>query len=297
MGSNSTRLLVADVEGEAGTLSELERHSRVTRLGRGVDTAGQLAEAAIDDVCTEVADYLEIASRYEPERTVALATSAVRDAANGDAFLAELRERFGLPAQTIDGAEEAGLSWAGANVGRPTDDRRLVLDIGGGSTELILGTGSEPDVHASLQVGVVRHSERFLGSDPPTAIELEALADAVREVVADARAEAGRSPADAIAVAGTPTSLAAIELGLDPYDGAAVEGHVLGLDSIQHELSRLASIPLAARREVVGLHPDRAPTIVAGVVILTVVMRVFGLDRVTVSEQDILWGAALDAAA
>jgi exopolyphosphatase/guanosine-5'-triphosphate,3'-diphosphate pyrophosphatase len=296
MGSNSTRLLVADVERAGEELVEVERHSRVTRLGRGVDTAGQLASEAIDDVCTVVSDYLAIAAGHGCRDTVALATSAVRDAANGDAFLAELRERFALPARTIDGSEEARLSWAGAGAGRPASGRRLVFDIGGGSTELILGSGPVPDFHSSLQVGVVRHSERFLSSDPPAPDQLEALADAVRDTLTQARAAAGPAPADAIAVAGTPTSLAAIELALEPYDGAAVEGHVLELEPVQHQLSRLAAVPLAERREIVGLHPDRAPTIVAGTVILIAVMRAFGLDRVTVSEHDILWGAALAAA-
>lgn len=296
MGSNSTRLLVANVDRGSGQLREIERHSRVTRLGRGVDTAGQLASEAIEDVCAAVADYLEIAAGHDCEQTVALATSAVRDATNGDAFLAELRERFALPARAIDGSEEARLSWAGAVAGRLTPERRLVFDIGGGSTELILGSGPAPDFHQSLQVGVVRHSERFLGSDPPAADQLESLADAVREKISEARARAGASPADAIAVAGTPTSLAAIALELDPYDGAAVEGHELEIGAVQRLLSQLASVPLAERREIVGLDPDRAPTIVAGTVILIAVMRAFSLDRVTVSEHDILWGAALAAA-
>jgi exopolyphosphatase/guanosine-5'-triphosphate,3'-diphosphate pyrophosphatase len=296
MGSNSTRLLVANVDRGSGQLREIERHSQVTRLGRGVDTAGQLASEAIDDVCAAVADYLEIAAGHDCEQTVALATSAVRDAANGDAFLAELRERFALPARTIDGSEEAQLSWAGACAGRPATGRRLVFDIGGGSTELILGSGPAPDFHQSLQVGVVRHSERFLGSDPPAADQLEALADAVHGTVTEARGGAGPSPADAIAVAGTPTSLAAIDLELDPYDGAAVEGHELEIEVVQRQLSRLAAVPLAERRETIGLDPARAPTIVAGTVIMIVVMRAFGLNRVTVSEQDILWGAALAAA-
>jgi exopolyphosphatase/guanosine-5'-triphosphate,3'-diphosphate pyrophosphatase len=171
----------------------------------------------------------------------------------------------------------------------------LVVDIGGGSTELIVGSGSEISFHDSLQAGVVRHTERCISSDPPTAGELEALATDVRGLIQDsigAGVEAGRG----IAVAGTPTSLAAVVMELEPYDPSRVHGHVLPLPAIQVVLSRLASLPLAERVEVPGLHPDRAPTIVAGIVILVEAMRAFDLEEITVSEHDILYGTALAAA-
>ena len=303
MGSNSTRLLIADVAPTRDRLVEVVRETRVTRLARGVDGSGQLAPEAIEDVCAAVGGYLGLAAEHGAERTVAAATSAVRDAANGDAFLAELRERFALGARTIDGETEARLTYLGATAGRarsPRDgaERTLVFDIGGGSTELVIGTGPDPDFHTSLQLGVVRHSERFLPSDPPTAAQLEALAAAVGgELTAARRSYGGPSPTSAIAVAGTPTSLAAVELGLDPYDGDAVEGQVLELADLQRRLPQLTAMSLDERRELVGLHPDRAPTIVCGTVILVGTMRAFGLGRVEVSEHDILWGAALDAAA
>jgi exopolyphosphatase/guanosine-5'-triphosphate,3'-diphosphate pyrophosphatase len=172
-----------------------------------------------------------------------------------------------------------------------------VIDIGGGSTELVVGTGEGIDYHSSIQAGVVRHSERHLGSDPPTQAELESLAGDARGLIESAMAGAnGRAKATAgIAVAGTPTSLAAIEEQLDPYDPERVHGHVLELAAIQRELSHLASASLEQRSQIVGLHPDRAPTIVAGVVILIEAMRAFGLDRVEVSEHDILYGAAIAA--
>jgi exopolyphosphatase / guanosine-5'-triphosphate,3'-diphosphate pyrophosphatase len=295
MGTNSTRLLVADVEDRS--VSEVERESRVTRLGRGVDTSGQLATEAIDDVCEAVADYI---SRYEDlgaDRVSALATSAVRDAANGDAFLAELRERFALDSRILSGREEAWLTYTGACFGRTGSDGALVVDIGGGSTELVVGSGGAVGFHASLQAGTVRHTERHLGSDPAKPGELEELAGDVRALI-DAEL-AGRdhvSARNGIGVAGTPTSLAAIDLELDPYDSEAVHGHVLSLAAIQHMYSELASMPLERRLEVTGLHPGRAPTIVAGVVILIQVMRAFGLSEIEVSEHDILYGAALEAA-
>jgi exopolyphosphatase / guanosine-5'-triphosphate,3'-diphosphate pyrophosphatase len=295
MGTNSTRLLVADVAG--GEVAELERRSTVTRLGRGVDTSGQLAAEAIDDVCSTIGDYLELYRPLEPERISVIATSAVRDASNSAVFLAELRERFSLDAQILTGADEARLTYLGSSVGREPGEGTLVVDIGGGSTELVVGSGDELGFYASLQAGTVRHTERHLAHDPPAPEELEALASDVHGLIDEALAgDALPTARHGIAVAGTPTSLAAIDLVLDPYDPEAVHGHTLSLEAIQHMLSLLASKPLAERLEVTGLQAGRAPTIVAGVVILITVMRAFGLAEIEVSEHDILYGAALEAA-
>ena len=292
MGTNSTRLLIADVV--EGRVREIERRSTVTRLGRGVDTSGQLSVEAIDDVCEAVGAYLPELERHGVERVRAIATSAVRDAANRDMFLAELRERFALDAEILDGAEEARLTYLGAYAERPPAEKTMVVDIGGGSTELVIGDGPDVGFSASLQAGTVRHTERHLAHDPPEAAELDHLAgdvsvliDGALEGAAFARANYG------IGVAGTPTSLAAIDQKLDPYDPELVHGYRLSLESIQRMLALLASKPLAERVQIVGLHEGRAPTIVAGVVILIQVMRAFGLSEIEVSEHDILWGAAL----
>jgi exopolyphosphatase/guanosine-5'-triphosphate,3'-diphosphate pyrophosphatase len=292
VGTNSTRLLVADVAG--GKVSQLERRSTVTRLGRGVDLSGHLAGEAIEDVCAAIGDYVGILEELGAETVDAIATSAVRDADNGSAFVAELRERFALSARVLDGEEEARLTYLGATSERLPTEPTLVVDIGGGSTELIVGQGSDISFHDSLQAGVVRHSERCIAGDPPTASELEALATDVRGLI-EASLGAGIGASQGIAVAGTPTSLAAVETELEPYDPSRVHGHVLALPSIQHMLSSLASVPLAERVEITGLHPDRAPTIVAGIVILVEVMRAFGLEQITVSEHDILYGTAIAA--
>jgi exopolyphosphatase/guanosine-5'-triphosphate,3'-diphosphate pyrophosphatase len=293
VGTNSTRLLVADVSGKR--VEPLERISTVTRLGRGVDLSGRLSSEAIEDVCAAISDYVGLIEKLGAEAVETIATSAVRDAGNGGAFIAELRERFALSARVIDGEEEARLTYLGATHEAPPAVPTVVIDIGGGSTELIVGHGDEVSFHDSMQVGVVRHSERHISSDPPTASELEGLAADVRGSIerslgGGARAERG------IAVAGTPTSLAAVEQRLEPYDPSKVHGHVLALPKIQRTLSRLASLPLSERVQVPGLHPDRAPTIVAGVVILIEVMRAFELDEITVSEHDILYGTAIAAA-
>jgi exopolyphosphatase/guanosine-5'-triphosphate,3'-diphosphate pyrophosphatase len=295
VGSNSTRLLVADVD---DGVAVLERQSRVTRLGRGVDLSGQLSDEAIEAACEAIADYVEICDSLGAERVVAIATSAVRDASNGGAFVAELRERFALSARVLDGEEEACLTYRGATAERPPTVPTLVIDIGGGSTEMIVGTGAEIAFHASLQAGVVRHTERHIPDDPPTAVELEALAGDVRALIEESLAGHDEARASAgIAVAGTPTSLSAVELGLEPYDPARVHGHVLSLETIQRLLSSFASAPLAERAAIPGLHPDRAPTIIAGCVILIEAMRAFGLTQIEASEHDILYGMGLETAA
>lgn len=296
IGTNSTRLLIADVEGTQ--VREVERRTTVTNLGRGVEHTGTLCSDAVDGVCGVVADYKATYEELGAERVLAIATSAVRDAFNGEAFIAELRERFGLDTRLLTGEEEAHLTYLGATAQRPGDETTLVFDIGGGSTELIVGSGREVAFQTSLQAGTIRHSERHLTGDPPEPHELEELADDVRHVIEEALSarEAGGAQVRAIAVAGTPTSLAAIDQELEPYDSSRVHGHRLGMRTIQHMLSRLASLPLAERLRVPGLHPGRAPTIVAGAVILVQVMRAFSLDEIEVSEQDILHGSALSAA-
>jgi exopolyphosphatase/guanosine-5'-triphosphate,3'-diphosphate pyrophosphatase len=295
IGTNSTRLLIGDVEGTG--VSEIERRTTVTNMGRGVDHTGTICTDAVDDVCTVIADYK---ARYEEmgaERVKAIATSAVRDAVNGEAFIAELRERFDLDAQLLTGEEEASLTYLGATGHRPTADSTLVFDIGGGSTELIIGTGKRIGFHTSLQAGTIRQSERHLTTDPPDPHELEDLAADIRNLIERAIAvEPDLKASRAIAVAGTPTSLAAIDQELEPYDPGRVHGYRLGMQRVQRMLSRLSSLPLAERLRVPGLHPGRAPTIVAGTVILVQVMRAFQMKEIEVSELDILHGSALSAA-
>ncbi len=295
MGTNSTRLLVADVDD--GRVRELERRSTVTRLGRGVDTSGQLSAEAIEDVCAVVDSYIEAYERLGVERVRAIATSAVRDASNGAMFQAELRERFALDTEILDGAEEARLTYIGAYAERPPAEKTMVVDIGGGSTELVIGDGPEVGFYASLQAGTVRHTERHITHDPPLAAELEELARDVQGLIDGAlEGEALAQASFGIGVAGTPTSLAAIDQALEPYDPDLVHGYRLSLEAIQRMLSQLAAKPLAERVAVPGLHEGRAPTIVAGVIILIQVMRAFGLTEIEASEHDILWGAALEAA-
>lgn len=294
LGTNSSRLLVADVDGRE--LSVVERKTTVTRLGEGLETTGRLSSNAIGRVADAVAGYRELLDRHGAEAIACVATSAMRDAENGDELRDLLRERFGIEARIISGDEEARLTFLGATHDQPTRDPTLVFDIGGGSTEYVVGhPGQEPSFHVSTQVGSVRHSERHLHSDPPAPAELETLARDVdgvlgAEVPASVRATVERG----IAVAGTATSLAAIDLRLDPYDPERVHGHRLALATCERLLARLAGLELAERRKVTGLDPDRAPTIVAGAAILVRSLHSFGLGEIHVSEADILHGAALE---
>jgi exopolyphosphatase/guanosine-5'-triphosphate,3'-diphosphate pyrophosphatase len=297
MGTNSTRLLVADVTDD-GRLTERERRTRVTRLGDRLDQTGMLGDEAMERVLGTLAEYRAVIEQEGAERAVAVLTSAVRDAANGEDFLARVRAQSdGLDARVIAGDEEARLTFRGATSERTSGDATptLVIDVGGGSTELVVGSGDEVSFHVSTQAGVVRHTERHLATDPPTESELRALADDVREIYAEAvPGSVRRTPRAGIAVAGTATSLGAIDLDLEHYAPDVVHGHVVSLMTCRRILERLAALPEAERREVRGLHPDRAPTIVAGVVMVIEALELFGLDAVAVSDHDILRGAALE---
>jgi exopolyphosphatase / guanosine-5'-triphosphate,3'-diphosphate pyrophosphatase len=291
MGTNSTRLLVADVDG--AELTEVERLLRITRLGDRVDADGRLSDAGMERVHAVLEGYAETAGGLGAERVVATATSAVRDAANGREFLAEVERRHGFETRLLSGREEAELTYRGVTSRLAAGPGTLVCDIGGGSTELVLGGPDGVDDAVSLDIGCVRMSERCLHSDPPAAAELAAL----RETVA------GLLPAELVTraellvgVAGTVTTLATIDLGLEREIPEQIDGHELAAPTVAALLQRLAAVPLAERRGVRGLMPERAPTIVAGAAIAAEVLRATGADAMVVSERDILHGAALAAA-
>ena len=279
-GTNTTRLLVADVDD--GGLRELVRRTEITRLGEGVDERHRLLPLPVARVRNVLTEYRREAERLGAERTLLVATSAVRDAENGEAFLGEVEWSYGFATQLLTGDEEAALMLRGVGEIEPGT---LVLDIGGGSTELVT-----LDSRTSLDVGAVRLTERYLHSDPPTGDELEACAQYVRTVLPPLEATS------AVGVAGTITTLAALDLGLDEYDRERVHGHELSLSGVERQLERLAALPLAERREVPALEPERAPVIVAGAVIAREVLAAYGLDTYRVSEHDILDGIALAAA-
>jgi exopolyphosphatase/guanosine-5'-triphosphate,3'-diphosphate pyrophosphatase len=298
IGSNSTRLLVADVED--GQVTELTRDSIVTRLADGVDGSGVLSETAIARVHEAIDEYTGEITLLGCDRVGGVATSAVRDATNGAEFAAGVTAKFGVPIDVIGGDREAQLTFVGAGTGDalPGDGRALVVDIGGGSTEFIIGEDGELRFHVSTQLGAVRQSERHLQHDPPTAEELDAVVrEAAQTIARNVPLNLRVGIAHGIGVAGTPTVLAAVDQALEEFDPWKVHGHPITIDACRRMLEQLGSLPLAERREVTGLHPDRAPTIVAGAAILLATMQTFGLEEVVVSEHDILYGIALSLAA
>ena len=281
LGTNSTRLLVADVDG--GRVEEVARQSVITRLGEGVDERRKLLPLPVARVRNVLSDYRREAERLGAERVLTIGTSAVRDAENGEAFLGEIEWSYGFATRLVTGDEEAELTLRGVATGRPLDEGTLVLDVGGGSTELT--TTSEC---TSIDAGSVRLTERHLRSDPPAASALAAAAREVRDLLP------ALAPTAAVGVAGTITTLAALELG--GYDRDRVHGYQLSRAAAERQLERLASLPLAERRELPGLEPERAPVIVGGALIVCTVLDRYGLQGLEVSERDLLHGAALDAA-
>jgi exopolyphosphatase/guanosine-5'-triphosphate,3'-diphosphate pyrophosphatase len=296
IGTNSTRLLIGDVE-NGRMKEEFVRKTNVTRLGAGVDADGRLAQESMDRVYKTLDAYKALIDEHHSNKAVAVLTSAVRDAANGREFAQTVEDRYGLEPHVLTGDDEARLTFRGATSDRDPDDLTptLVVDIGGGSTELVIGAGTEISFHVSTQAGVVRQTERHLHHDPPTEVEQRALADDVAAILDVAVPEKERAAAQhLIGVAGTATSLAAIAQDLEPYDPTKVHRYVMDRAECERILHRLAAMPLEERRHVAGLDPARAPTIVAGVLILLEVLKLVGLERLEISENDILRGAALE---
>jgi len=272
LGTNSTRLLVADLN---GTLDEVVRRLEITRLGEGVDERRRLLPVPIARVRNVLSAYRRELESLGAERTLCIATSAVRDAENGEAFLGEIEWSYGFTTRLLSGDEEAEMTLRGIGALEPGT---LVTDIGGGSTEVqVVGD----DVRESLEIGCVRMTERF-GED------VEAIRAHVRALLPEAR------PARAVGVAGTVTTIAALDLGLEEYDPVRIHGHAIAREAVGEQTARLASLTIEERARIV--EPGRAPVIVAGAAILSEILDAYGLDAIVASERDILHGAALAAA-
>jgi exopolyphosphatase/guanosine-5'-triphosphate,3'-diphosphate pyrophosphatase len=294
-GTNSTRLLVADVND--GRITDVERDTRITRLGEGVDERRRLLPVPIARVRNVLTEYRRRIEALGAERTLAIATSAIRDAENGEAFLGEIEWSYGFATRLLSGHEEALMTYRGVTSERQLEAGTVIIDIGGGSTEFIAGEPDGVRWHDSLDIGSVRLTERFLHGDPPTAAELDACVAAVQALLTERIPEEIRgATTTAIGVGGTITSIVALALGLEEYDSDRVHGSRLGAEDLSAQLDRLAAVPLAERRTLRPLDPDRAPVIVAGAVIAREALAFFGLGALEISERDILDGAALAAA-
>lgn len=298
IGTVTCRMLVVDV-GESG-LHELTREYAITNLGEGVDATGELKPEAMERVVRAIDGFLAVRdSLSTPDhpvvRTVAVATSAARDARNAAEFAARLRER-GIELSVIPGSREAALSFSGASIDF-SGERLMVVDVGGGSTEVVMGTGgAEPLCAHSFDVGCRRVTEKFLASDPPAPEELAQARAWIREQMASWFADQVKEAASlerAIAVAGTATTVVSIRERMETYDSSRVHKARVSRQELLEVYERLAALPLSARKKVVGLDPKRAPVMVAGLLILLEVLDFAGIDAFTVSETDILHGITL----
>jgi exopolyphosphatase/guanosine-5'-triphosphate,3'-diphosphate pyrophosphatase len=288
-------LLVAD-PGNAG-LVDVHREMRGVRLGEGVDQTGRLAPQAIERTRLALVDYARITSSLGAGSVRMVATSASRDASNADEFRAMVHSTLGVAPEVISGTEEAELSFTGAVAGLPgVADPLLVADIGGGSTELVLGSPYSREVFAShsMDVGCVRMTERHLRSDPPTDVQVAAtVADLQAALEAAAADVPVRDAAAFVGVAGTVTTIAAIALGLPSYDAEAIHGSVISYDRVADVTARLLQMTHGDRAALPVMHPGRVDVIGGGALVLRTVMEFIGATEVIASEHDILDGIAL----
>jgi exopolyphosphatase/guanosine-5'-triphosphate,3'-diphosphate pyrophosphatase len=291
-GTNSTRLLVADESGRP-----LARLMQITRLGQGVDASGRLANEAIDRTINVLREYRGVMDELGVERVRMTATSAARDSENRDRFFTAARDVIGAPPELLSGEEEGRLAFRGATAELdPSQGPFLVVDIGGGSTELIVGAGghdgADPQGVLSLDIGCVRLTEKFLTTDPPAPEELSQALSVVRDHLEDVVREipAANDARRLVGLAGTVTTVAAIEQGLAEYDRDRIHHFVLTRAAAEEVFRTLATEPAAQRSHNPGLEPERVDVIVGGAAILVAVMRFFDFDECLVSEADILDG-------
>ena len=303
IGTVTARLLIADID-EQGRVTSVDRRTCIVNLGEGVDETRRLKPEAIERVAQAVGEFVAAVRQCEeadglPIELHAITTSAARDAANGGELIERLAQE-GIDLQIIEGTREASLSFAGASSAFP-GERIIVVDAGGGSTEVIAGmAGSEPDRVHSFNVGCRRVTERFFSADPPEASSVrearawmhEEFTPYFEELRADGLLDGSRM----VAVAGTATSAVSMHKQMEVYDSSRVHLSPMGVDSLEEMAARLGSIPLEQRQHVVGLDPKRAPVIVAGLLGLLEVMRAGGFSEYTTSECDILHGVILFAA-
>jgi exopolyphosphatase / guanosine-5'-triphosphate,3'-diphosphate pyrophosphatase len=295
LGTNTTRLLVAEVAD--GALTEVDKQTTITRLGQGVDATGELADEAMERVRDALAKYREVMDREGVTETIAVATSAMRDARNGPAFRDELHERFGIDARTISGDEEARLTFLGATSGRtPAADspsETVVVDIGGGSTEFVLGNDDGVIAARSVDIGCVRMTERRFASDPPTATEVDAARADIEAAIDVAATDVALERARTVcAVAGTATTVAGMALGLPAYDAAAIHRARVKVGEVRRISDELLAMTHEQRAAIPVMHPGRVDVIAAGALVLRAVVERANVDEIVASEHDILDGIA-----
>lgn len=290
IGTNTVLLLVAE-RGPDGPRAVLER-AEITRLGRGVDRTKRLDEAAVARTLDVLARFAAEARALGASSFAAVATSASRDAENGADFRARAEALVGGAVEIVSGRREADLTFRGALGGLGIEGPRVaVIDVGGGSTEIVVGVEGACTFAHSYDVGSVRLTERHVPTDPPTREELDAVRAAARGAYAAPAPPAG--PFDAVvAIAGTATTYAAVELGIARYEDAPPHGARLPIATLERQITRLAALPIAERGQVVGLDPKRADVIIAGGLVLAEAARALGAAEIVVSDRGVRWGLA-----
>jgi exopolyphosphatase/guanosine-5'-triphosphate,3'-diphosphate pyrophosphatase len=296
IGTNSVLLLIAELE--SGALRPIVERATVTRLGEGVDRNRRLLPEASERTLTCLAGYARVLRDHAVSRLDVVGTSAMRDAQGGDDFVARAHELLGVMPRVIDGAEEARLTFIGALSGLSVTGKVVVFDIGGGSTEIVGGALAggvrEIETAVSLNIGSVRLFERYIRSDPPSAHEMQQVERDIAEALA--LAPSFDSSASLVGVAGTVTQLAALELGLEPYDGARVHGSELTREAVAGLARRLTTLTVAERRALRGMERSRADVIVVGSAIARAVLEWSGARKLLVSDRGVRWGLAAELA-
>ncbi|MGI6596776.1 MAG: Ppx/GppA family phosphatase [bacterium] len=292
LGTNSTRLLV--VEKSGSVLRPIHQDLATTRLGRGSGHRSHLLPEAMEQTAKVAAEFFRRAQNLGAERIRMFGTSALREADNQDRFLALLESRLGCKPEVLSGEEEARLTYSGAVGALKLEDSTVIIDVGGGSTEVIQGRGKQVLSLTSLRLGAVRLTERFLLSDPPTAAEWQAMLDFVSAQLKAELLPLKDQAAQGVAVGGTATTLAALELKLERYSYAQVQGYFLPCSRLHSLTERMRLLPLAKRRQLPGLQPERADIILAGAAILSLALEILALPGLTVSAADLLLGSLYD---
>lgn len=289
VGTNTVLMLVAETTTD-GYLKKLADFSRITRLGRGVDATGHLDPQSALLTLDTIAEFAEQARQLGAEKIVSAATAALRDASDGAEFLARVKARAGIELEVISGETEAQLAYLSSAKGLQLDvaSNLLIVDIGGGSTELVRAQPGGTIDYVSLQIGSVRLTERIVKSDPPHAREAVELRVAIDDALGTLKWNF--QPDAMVGIAGTVTTVCAVSLGLAQYDSASVHGHVLTQQDVLEVIARLSHVPLEERKRLPGVEPGRADVIFAGAAILERVMSHFRMKQVTVSDQGVRWG-------
>jgi len=294
VGTNSVLLLVAERDA-AGVLRPVREEAEITRLGRGVDRTGALCVESMEATLAVLGRYAELARADGARALVVTATSAARDARNGEEFLARARQRTGSSVEILSGDEEARLSYlAVAEDFAPEAGAAglLAIDVGGGSTEFVHGRGRTVSFRKSLDIGSVRLTERCVASDPPLPAEQDAIRGIVRQELSTL--PSFPSGVRVVGVAGTVTSLFALRHAIDPYDASRVHGGRLSLQDVASVRERLCSVPLAVRRTLPGMQPKRADVLPAGALLFETALRHLGADAALVSDRGLRWGVLID---